>query len=298
MVIEVLKKYPNQFFTSRELAELVDKHYSDELAEKRKGFANYNSFINQFQGEVGGIQRVNEIKKRCPEIQTLDKPRRLRYSTVNIEAESKNEIEINNETDNKTEEENKKYEKDLYPILISYLNQEYGLYSLRIDEKKSKKTGSKGKNFWLHPDIVSLKAMNKNLEPAVKECLKHIPSLSFQLWSFEVKKDLNSSNIRSYFSQTISNSSWANYAYLVITNFDADIKEELQMLCTLHGIGVLLLKPESLENSEILIPAKFRELDWVSIDRIVQQNSDFQYYIEQVSVYLKTQEIIESDWGK
>lgn len=71
------------------------------------------------------------------------------------------------------------------------------------------------------------------------------------LWSFEVKKQLTLANVRSYFFQTVSNSGWINYSYLVITglNNDKELECELQMLYGLHGVGILLLDAASLHDS-------------------------------------------------
>ncbi len=95
-----------------------------------------------------------------------------------------------------------------------------------------------------------------------------------RLWSFEVKKELNNSNIRSSFFQAVSNSSWANEGYLVATSISTnEVEEELRMLSALHGIGVILLNPENPTESEILLPARRRpEVDWQSINRILNEN--------------------------
>ncbi|MEZ2623524.1 hypothetical protein ACBP82_03950 [Paenalcaligenes hominis] len=55
-----------------------------------------------------------------------------------------------------------------------------------------------------------------------------------------------------------------------------DVEAELQMLASLHGIGILLLDTDSLFDSQVLIPAKERvEVDWQSVNRIATENSDF-----------------------
>nr|WP_216819615.1 hypothetical protein [Paenalcaligenes hominis] len=55
-----------------------------------------------------------------------------------------------------------------------------------------------------------------------------------------------------------------------------DVEAELQMLASLHGIGIRLLDTDSLFDSQVLIPAKERvEVDWQSVNRIATENSDF-----------------------
>jgi hypothetical protein len=55
-----------------------------------------------------------------------------------------------------------------------------------------------------------------------------------------VKVALSISNVREAFFQTVSNSSWANYAYLVASSLDAKAKDELELLSEAHGIGFYL----------------------------------------------------------
>jgi hypothetical protein len=114
-----------------------------------------------------------------------------------------------------------------------------------------------------------------------------------------VKKELNSSNIRSSFFQSVSNSSWANEGYLVATSITtSEVEEELRMLSALHGIGVILLNPQNPTESEILLPAvRKTDVDWQSINRIVNENSDFKNFIELVSIYYQTGRIRSQDWN-
>ena len=54
--------------------------------------------------------------------------------------------------------------------------------------------------------------------------------------------------------------------YLVATGLNNDVEPELQVLASLHGIGVLLLNTESLFDSQKLIPARERSsIDWQSV---------------------------------
>jgi hypothetical protein len=190
-------------------------------------------------------------------------------------------------------------EHDLYPMLIEYLSTDLGIYCQRIDERKSKNSHGSGGNHWLHPDIVALETLDQGWDEAVRSCVRSGHQSSVRLWSFEVKKHLTKGNVRKYFFQAVSNSSWANFGYLVATGLDRDVENELQMLCSLHGIGVLLLNTESLFDSQILIPAQERSnVDWQSANRIVSENSDFHHYIEQVGIYNQTGKLIKSAWNK
>nr|WP_240431962.1 hypothetical protein [Vibrio cholerae] len=108
-------------------------------------------------------------------------------------------------------------EHDLYPLLIEFLNKDLGLYCQRIDERKSKNSHGNGGNHWLHPDVVALEPLDQGWDEIVRSCVRSGNHSSVRLWSFEVKKHLTKGNVRKYFFQAVSNSSWANFGYLVAT---------------------------------------------------------------------------------
>jgi hypothetical protein len=191
-------------------------------------------------------------------------------------------------------------EQQLYPILIDFLKTEFRLYCQRIDEKRSKNQRGFGGNQWLHPDIVAMQPIDKEWDDLVRTCVQQGEGKRVRLWSFEVKKELNGSNIRSSFFQAVSNSSWANEGYLVTTSIaDNKVTQELRMLSALHGIGLILLDPENPSESDIMLPAKSRpDIDWQSVNRIVVENDDFKDYIELVSTYYQTGRIRGRDWNK
>lgn len=258
--------------------------------------------------EIGAIK--NNILKVSPFIHVQDKPRpRVFWYDPNLQAEHTESIVIAEPSATTNFEEveitptviksENLSEHDLYPILIEFLKSELGLYCLRIDEKRSKNSRGQNGNQWLHPDIVTMQPLDKHWNELVKSCVKNGSGQNVRLWSFEVKKELNSSNIRSSFFQAVSNSSWANEGYLVATSIStSDVEDELRMLSALHGIGVILLTPENPTESEILLPARRRtEVDWQSINRIVNENSDFKNFIELVSIYYQTGRIRSQDWN-
>ena len=84
-----------------------------------------------------------------------------------------------------------------------------------------------------------------------------IASTSIKLFSFELKRELNFSNLRESFFQAVSNSSWANEGYLVAAEIDAtdDFLDELKRLSTSFGIGVIKLDRTDPDSSELLFPA-------------------------------------------
>lgn len=300
MIINVLQANPGQQFTARQLAQKIIDHYSAELAEKRKNprFVSDEAFLNQITAEIGGSRTV-KAKAMCPQVMTRDKPRpRLFYW-----GESVVEQADANEAPEPTVKIVSFTEHSLYPILIDYLSQEEGLLCRRIDEKRSSNNKGLGGNHWLYPDIVALEPLDKEWDNVVQNCVRHSEGRLTRLWSFEVKKQLNRSNVRECFFQAVSNSSWAHFGYLVATEINEDkqrsVERELQMLCALHGIGVLLLDSHDFSNSQTLIPARERtSVDWQSVNRLVEENRDFKDFIELVGEYHQTGKIHKTLWNK
>ena len=305
-VVKFLKKNANQKFNARQIAESIVDAYPEDYEEKRRNprFGNKKAFITQIVAEIGAHK--DQISKIDNHVFLQDKPRPRIYwydpskivgAPVTTEAEDEPE---NIEVDVISVEGKSLTEHDLYPILIDYLKSELKLYCQRIDEKKSKNSRGSGGNQWLHPDIVAMQPIDKEWNELIRTCVKQGAGQSVRLWSFEVKKELNGSNARKSFFQAVSNSSWANEGYLVATAIsDSNVEQELRMLSSLHGIGVILLNPENPSESEMMLPSKSRaEVDWQSVNRILVENTDFKDYIELVSTYYQTGRIRARDWNK
>lgn len=299
MIIETLRDNPTKKFTARDLAAEFLKRYPAELLEKKNNprYDTEEKLLAQLAAEIGG-ERTEAAKKRCPNVVTQDKPRpRLYYWDANPEQSAAEEsvleeVELPLPAQTYSEHE-------LYPLLIEFLHKELKLYCQRIDEKTSRNSHGSGGNHWLHPDVVALEPLDQHWDPVVKDCVRHGNDSAIRLWSFEVKKQLTRSNVRQHFFQAVSNSTWASFGYLVATGLNNDVESELQMLASLHGIGVLILNTDSLYDSQILIPARERTaIDWQSVNRIVSENTDFHRFIEQVGIYSQTGRMVKSVWNK
>lgn len=287
-VVEFLKQNPQQKFTARQIAEAITEQYPDDYQNKKAKFADEKAFVQQVVAEIGS--QKESLIKACPDIQMQDKPRPRLYWY-----ENSSDTEISGSLKHQTFSEH-----DLYPKLMQFLSEEWKLYCLRIDEKRSKNNrGNKG-NQWLHPDIVAMQALDKQWTDDIRQCVKLGSGQNVALWSFEVKRELNGANVRESFFQAVSNSSWANEGYLVTTAIIGEhTEEELRILSALHGIGVMILNLNDLSESEILLPAKRKtEIDWQSANRIVEQNADFEMFIEYVAIYYQTGKIVEKNWNK
>lgn len=106
----------------------------------------------------------------------------------------------------------------------------------------------------------------------------------YEIYSFEMKKKVTFSNLREYYFQAVSNSSWANEGYLVALEYDEDesFMSEVKRLNNAFGIGIIQLNAQNISQSEVLFSAKRKSsLDWDTIDRLVE-NSDFKDFIEEI----------------
>ena len=125
---------------------------------------------------------------------------------------------------------------------------------------------------WTHPDMVGIKFLNQKNKTG-QEFLKSINKLdTFKLSSYELKREINSDNeLKQAFFQAVSNSSWANYGYLVAFEFSDALYEEMQRLNQSFGIGIIELNANPYQ-SKTLFPATLKELDFRMIDKLCQNN--------------------------
>ena len=191
-------------------------------------------------------------------------------------------------TETKTIKKEKTYqERDLHLLLSSYLNNQ-NLYSKTIFHEKS--TGNDNHQKWIHPDMVGidfLSLQSKSTQTLLKVINK---SDTFKISSYEIKKEINTDyELKKTFFQAVSNSSWANYGYLVAFEISDSLNEEMERLSQSFGIGVIELKANLFE-SKILFPSKYKELDFKTIDKLCKINKDFDGFIEQIEKLLTASE--------
>ncbi|MFD1260535.1 COG2958 family protein [Entomomonas asaccharolytica] len=303
-----LAEHPNQKFTAREIAKAIIERYPEDYQDKRNNdrFETEQDFIQQIVAEIGA--QKDQIIKKNKKIRWQDKPKPRVYwfdesettGLVNsIIADDIAAIEQDAVKQTK-EKQSLLSEQDLYPILMQYLSSEQKLYCMRINEKRSSNRYGINANKWLHPDIVAMQPVAEVWDQLVRTCVLKGDGQSTRLWSFEVKKGLTRANVREYFFQAVSNSTWANEGYLVCTAIAGDgTEDELRMLSALHGIGVIVLNIADLSESEILIPARSKQdIDWQTVNRLVVENGDMKDFIDLVSNYYETGRLRARDWNK
>ena len=135
-------------------------------------------------------------------------------------------------------------ERNLHPFLSFYAFTAWKVYTKTIYHEQSSKS-SYGQ--WLHPDVVGIYLpFGADWKSEVFNVSKEIGSPYVRFYSFELKRELGFSKLREYFFQAVSNSSWANYGYIIAADIDEDssFQYELNRLSRAFGIGVIKLDIE------------------------------------------------------
>lgn len=187
-------------------------------------------------------------------------------------------------------------EKDLHPLLVYFSKTYLNVYCKTINHSKS---GKREFGEWLHPDIVGCWFPIGNWSQSSIELSQALGVMNVRLYSFELKRELNFSNLREAFFQAVSNSSWAHEGYLcaAVISKDDDFSSELKRLSGSFGIGVIELDITDPDASRVIFPAKQKEnLDWESIDKLCNQNPDFKDFLKSIKDNLKISKIHKDEY--
>lgn len=180
------------------------------------------------------------------------------------------------------------HERKLHPLFayFAYTNTSFNrgkqVYTKTIFHEKSKHNSL---NEWVHPDIVGFYSPIDDWNGKLLEFNKATDKTAIRLYSFELKKQIDRSNYRENFFQAVSNSSWANEGYLVTCAIqqDDDLLSELERLSASFGIGVIVLDLDDIDSSSVLFPARPKDyLDWETMNKLCEQNRDFETFIDDV----------------
>ena len=238
------------------------------------------------------------MQTKHPELKTTEgRPRRYYYSERSDSAEVA-AVESEGTSAAADVSALKIDEHALYPLLSQYLWEEFGVFSKRVDEKRSSNKRGPNGNRWLYPDVVGMEDLGADWHQEVRDCVNQYSDKRTKLWSFEAKLLINRSNVRECFFQAVSNSSWANFGYLVAAEIGGtDTLKELRMLFAAHGIGFIKLDVDNPADSQVLIPARERdEIDWDMANRLATENRDFLEYVKLVKQFYQTGEARPADW--
>lgn len=199
----------------------------------------------------------------------------------NTNEEDTDDIIVNNSANKKILEE------DLHIPLTKYL------YSMKIYSKTINANATdvnlKGKMKWGTPDIIAV-TFKDYINKSVLKLFNYINLPTTELYAYELKLKLTLGNLTEYYFQALSNSGWANEAWLVameINENDIDLMEEIKRLNQSFGVGIIRLDYNNPEDSEILFSAKKRnDLDIDTMHKLCN-NRQFQDFIDDVNKLLK-----------
>ncbi len=180
------------------------------------------------------------------------------------------------------------HERELHPVLayFAYTNTSFNrgkqVYTKTIYHEKSKHNSL---SEWVHPDMVGFYSPIDDWNSKLLEFNKATDKTAIRLYSFELKKEIDRSNYRENFFQAVSNSSWANEGYLVtcFIQQDDDLLSELERLSASFGIGVIVLDLDDVDSSSVLFAGRPKDyLDWETMNKLCEQNRDFETFIDDV----------------
>jgi hypothetical protein len=169
-VVDILAAHPESKFTARQIAQRIFETFPAECQEKKKNSTSIKTdgdLIQQIVAEIGSQRPA--LQKRNLQIKTTEGRPRQYYWTEKSDQTEVNEVEspVDTQLGNEASADALK-ESGLYPLLSSYLWSELGIYSKRIDEKKSSnKQGPKG-NKWLYPDLVGMEDLTADWHQEIK----------------------------------------------------------------------------------------------------------------------------------
>lgn len=306
-VIDFLRAHPEQRYTARQIALWIFQNHREACEEKRQAsqqdLADDASLLWQLVAEIGANRAG--IQKKDSSVHTTEGRPRLYfysqeadYSRVLKPAIPGLEISLQAESNAEAANRHSVSEHGLYPLLCRYLHGELGLYPKRIDEKRASNRRGPNGNKWLFPDLVALEDLGAEWDKEILACVNETGGQRSRLWSFEVKLLLNRSNVRESWFQAVSNSSWANFGYLVAAEVEgSETMKELRLLAASHGIGLIVLDAENPAESEIRIPARERpDVDWDAGNRLAQENADFRNFVSWVRQFHQTDNPTVGKW--
>lgn len=229
------------------------------------------SMSQRLQNSTGSIGTCCNITKYAEELESLINGTILPVGLQ--QAQSANRVE-------------QYKERSLHKLLANYLIKR-NILSKTIFHESSNRADQAQK--WVHPDMVGVE-FNEFQEPTTRSLLKATEAKEYMdLYSYELKRTIdNDHQLKEYFFQALSNSSWANYGYLVAFEINEDIMEEMERLNRAFGIGVIKLSPYQ-DETAILFPARKNELDYYTIDKLCRINPDFKDFITKTTKVITAQ---------
>ncbi|BDS11439.1 HTH domain-containing protein [Aureispira anguillae] len=270
-ILKVLEDHKGSF-TYLEVLKMIDaKNYIDWTNAKTPS-------------DTIGAQLGHFIRQDDSRVKRIKGKKGFEYYLSKYENELNLSAVVAKETNSKKDAAKKYQERDLHKLLSSYLKSQ-NIYSKTIFHEKSSNSKDDHQK-WVHPDMIGIHFLNLKNKSS-NALLKVINKAdAFDLISYELKREIKSDyELKKCFFQAVSNSSWANYGYLVAFHISRNLLDELERLNQSFGIGIIELSGNPYE-SKVLFQPKFKELDFKTMDKLCEINSEFEKFISQTETLL------------
>ena len=218
----------------------------------------------ELQHSSGSIGTCCDITKYASEIESL-----INRSPINSEPKQEDKPKLVKNFD----------ERSLHKLFCSFLRTR-NIYAKTIfHEQSSTRVDSAQK--WVHPDIVGVQFEEFKNDATLSLLKATEPKESVHIYSYELKRKIDTDYLlKQYYFQALSNSSWANYGYLVAFEINEDLEDEMERLNNAFGIGIILMQAN---DSKILFPAREKQLDYITIEKLNNLNQGFCTFISKLS---------------
>ena len=277
-IVEVLERHSEHMMSARDIVEFLysqnPEAYNKLREERTKKYLHINDFIMQLAAELHS--RIAEDNR----VSRYEDGSRVYYRfREDYDPKKKKRRQYNDK------------EKHLYPVVREYLRESHKVFSMRIDERRLLKVNGGVRDSKRFPDIVGMEedsSFEKKWNDDVMAISNMTSGKKIGIWSVEVKVEVTRKSVREDLSQTLSNSSWANRAYLAAAKFETDnddriddhVKSELDEYADEHGIGIIEIDKDDPRKSKIIIEARERKINWNSVNKLAKRSSDFMRFIK------------------
>lgn len=284
-IVEVLKHHSGYMMSARDIVEFLYKENPNFFENKRKSsakeFAHTNDFLMQLTAEVHSKMGNNYAYKVGS---------RKYFNFI----EGRSASSLNRSKSMQTSKKKRAYnqrEHKLYPMVCEYLWKSHRVFSMRVDEKRTFPGKSSVQNSKLFPDIVGMEqdpSLTRNWSDDVIAMSNRTVGKNVAIWSVEVKYEVDRKSVRECLNQTVSNSIWANRAYLAAAKFsdrrdgmpDDDVAAELNEYAKEHGIGAIRIDKNDYRNSKVIIEAKELDINWNGVNKLAENSKDFMKFLK------------------
>ena len=206
--------------------KIIEKDYID--------WSNAKTPSDTVGAQLGDFIRHNDTR-----VKRVKGKRGFKYYLSKLENELNLSEIIEKETETKKVLKSKVYqERDLHRLLSSYLKSQETFSKTIFHEKSVNSKDDHQK--WIHPDMIGVNFLNLKNKSS-NSLMKVINQFdAFNLISYELKREIKSDyELKKCFFQAVSNSSWANYGYLVAFDISQNLMGEMERLSQSFGIGII-----------------------------------------------------------